>query len=151
MYLELTSHRSTKLTTTNWWSDYSPDSLSFYLGTPPRRTPPPSSHSPISISTASWSVKEKPPPVHPTEIRASISPSSAVELNTTSALANYATESTSSYHDLRNHNSNTLTDEPQDPTHHLRRRCYMKCNKRGGSLYTLAVLLDPVNSHESVD
>nr|CAD7593511.1 unnamed protein product [Timema genevievae] len=37
--------------------------------------------------------KEKPPPVHPTEIRTSISPSSAVGLNTTSALANYATES----------------------------------------------------------
>ncbi|CAG2059101.1 unnamed protein product, partial [Timema podura] len=36
--------------------------------------------------------KEKPPPVHPTEIRTSISPSSAVELNTTSALANYTTE-----------------------------------------------------------
>nr|CAD7569071.1 unnamed protein product [Timema californicum] len=34
----------------------------------------------------------KPPPVHPTEIRTYISPSSAVELNTTSALANYATE-----------------------------------------------------------
>nr|CAD7587657.1 unnamed protein product [Timema genevievae] len=34
----------------------------------------------------------KPPPVHPTEIRTSISPSSAVELNTTSALANYAIE-----------------------------------------------------------
>nr|CAD7258864.1 unnamed protein product [Timema shepardi] len=34
----------------------------------------------------------KPPPVHPTEIRTLISPSSAVELNTTSALANYATE-----------------------------------------------------------
>nr|CAD7263139.1 unnamed protein product [Timema shepardi] len=33
-----------------------------------------------------------PPPVHLTEIRTSISPSSAVELNTTSALANYATE-----------------------------------------------------------
>nr|CAD7608280.1 unnamed protein product [Timema genevievae] len=30
--------------------------------------------------------------VHPTEIRTSISPSSAVELNTTGALANYATE-----------------------------------------------------------
>nr|CAD7258277.1 unnamed protein product [Timema shepardi] len=30
--------------------------------------------------------------VHPTEIRTSVSPSSAVELNTTSALANYATE-----------------------------------------------------------
>nr|CAD7571920.1 unnamed protein product [Timema californicum] len=30
--------------------------------------------------------------VHPTEIRTSISLSSAVELNTTSALANYATE-----------------------------------------------------------
>nr|CAD7452502.1 unnamed protein product [Timema tahoe] len=37
-------------------------------------------------------MQEKPPPVHPTEIRTSISPSSAVELNTTSALANYATE-----------------------------------------------------------
>nr|CAD7414435.1 unnamed protein product [Timema poppensis] len=35
--------------------------------------------------------EEKPPPVHPTEIRTSIPPSSAVELNT-SALANYATE-----------------------------------------------------------
>nr|CAD7570907.1 unnamed protein product [Timema californicum] len=35
---------------------------------------------------------EKPPPVHPTEIRTSISPSPAVELNMTSALANYATE-----------------------------------------------------------
>nr|CAD7569311.1 unnamed protein product [Timema californicum] len=34
----------------------------------------------------------KPPPVHPTEIRTSISPSSAVEINTTGALANYATE-----------------------------------------------------------
>nr|CAD7568833.1 unnamed protein product [Timema californicum] len=30
--------------------------------------------------------------VHPTETRTSISPSSVVELNTTSALANYATE-----------------------------------------------------------
>nr|CAD7425483.1 unnamed protein product [Timema monikensis] len=35
---------------------------------------------------------EKPPPVHPTEIRNSISPSSAVKLNTTSALAIHATE-----------------------------------------------------------
>nr|CAD7574427.1 unnamed protein product [Timema californicum] len=34
----------------------------------------------------------KPPRVHPTEIRTSISPSLAVELNTTSASANYATE-----------------------------------------------------------
>nr|CAD7463219.1 unnamed protein product [Timema tahoe] len=34
----------------------------------------------------------KPPSVHPTKIRTSISSSSAVELNTTSALANYATE-----------------------------------------------------------
>nr|CAD7434611.1 unnamed protein product [Timema monikensis] len=32
------------------------------------------------------------PPVHPTEIRTSISPSSAVGLNTTSTLANYSTE-----------------------------------------------------------
>nr|CAD7424758.1 unnamed protein product [Timema monikensis] len=37
-------------------------------------------------------LSEKPPPVHPTEIRTSISPSSAVELNTTSALAHYAAE-----------------------------------------------------------
>nr|CAD7401318.1 unnamed protein product [Timema cristinae] len=37
-------------------------------------------------------IQEKPPPVHPTEIRTSISPSSAVELNTTSGLANYATK-----------------------------------------------------------
>nr|CAD7266832.1 unnamed protein product [Timema shepardi] len=36
--------------------------------------------------------KETPPPIHPTEIRTSISLSSAVELNTTSALVNYATE-----------------------------------------------------------
>nr|CAD7605997.1 unnamed protein product [Timema genevievae] len=35
---------------------------------------------------------EKKPPIHPTEIRTSISPSSAVELYTTSALANYTTE-----------------------------------------------------------
>nr|CAD7444555.1 unnamed protein product [Timema bartmani] len=34
----------------------------------------------------------KPPPVHSTEIRTSISPSSVVWLNTTGALANYATE-----------------------------------------------------------
>nr|CAD7593021.1 unnamed protein product [Timema genevievae] len=35
--------------------------------------------------------------VHPTEIRTSISPSSAVELNTTSALANYATKAEQEY------------------------------------------------------
>nr|CAD7585884.1 unnamed protein product [Timema genevievae] len=35
---------------------------------------------------------EKSPPVHPTEIRTLISSSSVVELNTTSALANYTTE-----------------------------------------------------------
>ncbi|CAG2054981.1 unnamed protein product [Timema podura] len=34
----------------------------------------------------------KPPPVHPTEIRTSISPSLVVWLNMTGALANYATE-----------------------------------------------------------
>nr|CAD7590247.1 unnamed protein product [Timema genevievae] len=37
-------------------------------------------------------LKEKPPLVHPTDIRTSIFPSSADELNMTSALANYATE-----------------------------------------------------------
>nr|CAD7610597.1 unnamed protein product [Timema genevievae] len=44
------------------------------------------------VESRSGVLREKPPPVHPTEIRTSISPSSAVELNTTSALANYATE-----------------------------------------------------------
>nr|CAD7404185.1 unnamed protein product [Timema cristinae] len=39
-----------------------------------------------------WRKSEKPPPVHPTEIRASISPSSTVKFNTTGALANYAIE-----------------------------------------------------------
>nr|CAD7569436.1 unnamed protein product [Timema californicum] len=47
---------------------------------------------PVDIVLAYVDLKqEKPPPVHPTEIRTSIS-SSAVELNTTSALAKYATE-----------------------------------------------------------
>ncbi|CAG2053398.1 unnamed protein product [Timema podura] len=47
---------------------------------------------PWLLQVAVNSTKEKPPPVHPTEIRISISPSSAVGLNTTSALANYATK-----------------------------------------------------------
>nr|CAD7575825.1 unnamed protein product [Timema californicum] len=41
------------------------------------------------------------PPVHPTEIRISISPSSAVELNKTSALADYATEAVVAANDLK--------------------------------------------------
>nr|CAD7257692.1 unnamed protein product [Timema shepardi] len=44
---------------------------------------------------------EKPPPVHPTEIRTSISSSSAVEFNTTSALANYVTEADPTTAELR--------------------------------------------------
>nr|CAD7404169.1 unnamed protein product [Timema cristinae] len=40
-----------------------------------------------------------PLPVHPTKIRTSISPSSAVELNTTSVLANYATEAGAAHGD----------------------------------------------------
>nr|CAD7445940.1 unnamed protein product [Timema bartmani] len=39
-----------------------------------------------------WRESVKTPPVHPTKIRTSISLSSACELNTTSALANYATK-----------------------------------------------------------
>nr|CAD7444048.1 unnamed protein product [Timema bartmani] len=46
----------------------------------------------ITVNTC---YSRKLPPVHPTEIRTSISPSSAVELNTTSALVNYATEGVS--------------------------------------------------------
>nr|CAD7604065.1 unnamed protein product [Timema genevievae] len=53
-------------------------------------------------------LEEKPPPVHPTEIRTSISPSSMVWLNTTSALANYATEADeSAYNKLRLNDNNS--------------------------------------------
>nr|CAD7401724.1 unnamed protein product [Timema cristinae] len=47
---------------------------------------------PVLSSRAQHDKREKPPSVHSTEIRTLISPSSAVELNTTSALANYTTE-----------------------------------------------------------
>nr|CAD7432886.1 unnamed protein product [Timema monikensis] len=47
--------------------------------------------------------------VHSTEIRTSISPSSAVELNTTSALANYATEAGIDNDDRFNHDIDVLT------------------------------------------
>nr|CAD7588432.1 unnamed protein product [Timema genevievae] len=57
-------------------------------------------------------LEEKPPPVHPTEIRTSISPSLAVELNTTSALANYATEAgKKKLGDLSNPELRILTDQ----------------------------------------
>nr|CAD7397249.1 unnamed protein product [Timema cristinae] len=52
-----------------------------------------------------------PSSLHPTEIRTSISPSSAVELNTTSALANYATEAGANIDNLEpkaeNHSNST--------------------------------------------
>nr|CAD7201766.1 unnamed protein product [Timema douglasi] len=46
----------------------------------------------LKVGYAEHILGEPAPPVHPTEIRTLISPSSAVELYTTSALANYATE-----------------------------------------------------------
>nr|CAD7568500.1 unnamed protein product [Timema californicum] len=50
-------------------------------------------HFPGMTLSGDWKIIEgKPPPVHPTEIRTSISSSSAVERNTTSVLANYAIE-----------------------------------------------------------
>nr|CAD7394636.1 unnamed protein product [Timema cristinae] len=49
-------------------------------------------HECLNSEHLSYPGAEKTPPVHPTEIRTSISPSSAVKLNTTSALVNYATE-----------------------------------------------------------
>nr|CAD7601549.1 unnamed protein product [Timema genevievae] len=60
-------------------------------------------------------------PAHPTEIRTSISPSSAVELNTTSALANYATEAARLLLDSLSRRSNKLADqESKEPVllHH---------------------------------
>nr|CAD7256674.1 unnamed protein product [Timema shepardi] len=47
---------------------------------------------PAPVTLCQLNITEDPSPVHPTEIRTSISPSSAVELNTASTLANYATE-----------------------------------------------------------
>nr|CAD7204860.1 unnamed protein product [Timema douglasi] len=53
----------------------------------------PFSHGARTCAEGEWkTIEEKPSPLHPTEIRTSISPSLAVELNTTSALANYASE-----------------------------------------------------------
>nr|CAD7264585.1 unnamed protein product [Timema shepardi] len=49
-------------------------------------------HTELSGPNKEYSDETPSPPVHPTEIRTFISPSSRVELNTTSALANYATE-----------------------------------------------------------
>nr|CAD7261725.1 unnamed protein product [Timema shepardi] len=57
----------------------------------------------LSNSQESHHPTEEPLPeeLHPTKIRTSISPSSAVELNTTSALANYATEAVYQWLHLR--------------------------------------------------
>nr|CAD7599362.1 unnamed protein product [Timema genevievae] len=46
-----------------------------------------------------FTLRRKTNDLHPTEIRTSISPSSAVELNMTGALANYATEAESRFRD----------------------------------------------------
>nr|CAD7201354.1 unnamed protein product [Timema douglasi] len=54
--------------------------------------PPRSSSQEFFDSAVSSFASKKPPPVHPTEIRTSTSPSSVVELNTTSVLADYTTE-----------------------------------------------------------
>nr|CAD7588778.1 unnamed protein product [Timema genevievae] len=70
--------------------------------------------------------RKKPPPVHPTEIRTSISPSSAVGLNTTSALANYATEVVST-----------------DPCHqHTTRHCRDVMVTYGGNLLVASPSVD---------
>nr|CAD7579605.1 unnamed protein product [Timema californicum] len=47
---------------------------------------------PVFVFSVNKEDNDRKKTVHPTETRTSISPSSAVELNTTSALANYATE-----------------------------------------------------------
>nr|CAD7429655.1 unnamed protein product [Timema monikensis] len=58
-------------------------------------------------------ISEKPAPVHSAEIRTSISPSSAVELNTSSALANYATEADAAL-DSADETQNSGSDEDVD-------------------------------------
>nr|CAD7200187.1 unnamed protein product [Timema douglasi] len=77
--------------------------------------------------------QEKPPPVHPTEIKTLISPSSAVELNTTSALANYATEAgtprpeSSHARRLRVHHGHQVSSEvaiTDSTIHRLSVSCY---------------------------
>nr|CAD7425300.1 unnamed protein product [Timema monikensis] len=67
-------------------------------------------YTPSPLSRYMWGLLARHFSVHPTEIRTSISPSSAVELNTTSALANYATEADK----FSNAGSSTL---PAAPSH----------------------------------
>nr|CAD7573889.1 unnamed protein product [Timema californicum] len=58
-------------------------------------------------------LRTPPHPVHPTEIRTSISPSSAVELNTTSALANYATEADLGFRSRSSSDRDSKTRSPR--------------------------------------
>nr|CAD7567645.1 unnamed protein product [Timema californicum] len=71
-------------------TSYSPQQVPSYRNQPPVELEEVNPH--LRGGRVEDHLGNPPPPVHPTEIRTSISPSSAVELNTTSALANYATE-----------------------------------------------------------
>nr|CAD7570570.1 unnamed protein product [Timema californicum] len=78
--------QQSSLNTTSALANYATEAASFKIKTGIMITPC------LELGRKWKTIEEKPPPVHPTEIRTPISPSSAVDLNTTSALANYATE-----------------------------------------------------------
>nr|CAD7425486.1 unnamed protein product [Timema monikensis] len=75
------------------------------------------SHLPFLEGRGSNHSREKPPPVHPTEIRTSISTSLAVELNTTSALANYATEAGENWLGSENITKSYCMERKKKPMH----------------------------------
>nr|CAD7586939.1 unnamed protein product [Timema genevievae] len=85
------------------------------------------------------------PSVHPTEIRTSISPSSAVELNTTGALANYATEA--GHEELYRRGEQTKAAKGSGPRV-LGDRCQVPGSEKG-VVYQLDVALESVDTQRS--
>nr|CAD7193802.1 unnamed protein product [Timema douglasi] len=75
--------------------------------------------------------------LHTTKIRTSISPSSAVEFNTTSALANYATEAVNLFASLNTFSTGLNTFEPIDS----KREEFRKYLERAGVMEALTKVL----------
>nr|CAD7573212.1 unnamed protein product [Timema californicum] len=100
--------------------------------------------------------QEKPPPVHPTEIRTSISPSSAVGLNTTSVLANYTTEAVSDWREryfLEHKKYLSKEPNPLRWPRGLRRYSHVRldCRRQGGLVSIPVGLTRLEGGHESPD
>nr|CAD7569590.1 unnamed protein product [Timema californicum] len=98
--------------------------------------------------------------IHPTEIRTSISPSSAIELNTTSALANYATEAGARFRrGASQSHSGTNGDLSDSPDHQSRwgglpngsQRCPDMPTSLGYQLPDSSISLSPRSSLSSLE